>query len=255
MLKRLLFLLLFAGVLAEATWAQEEPIPPRRSRAMKVGLFAGYTPGLLFVNTDPINSMITANNGAALTNGGIYLNGGGGAIYIMILPNLRVGFAGASGSTSESNVLNNVRRDTELSVGYAGPTFEYVVPIVDRLDLSMGGLIGWGNTTITLKQDLGGAKTWADEWARFGSGNYEGRADGQVVDITRTMSGSFLVLLPSVNLEYAPLSWLAFRVGVSYSAMVAASWTLDGKYDLNGVPSDVNGSGFMINGGILLGTF
>jgi len=63
------------------------------------------------------------------------------------------------------------------------------------------------------------------------------------------------VWIPSVNLEYAFLGWGAVRAGVSYVGMSFPSWELDGEYDLIGVPEDVNGSGFQVNLGILVGTF
>ena len=69
------------------------------------------------------------------------------------------------------------------------------------------------------------------------------------------MSGSFFVVIPSVNLEYAVLGWIGARIGVSYVGMYSPSWTLDDKDDLLGVPSNVNGKGFMINAGLFLGTF
>jgi hypothetical protein len=72
---------------------------------------------------------------------------------------------------------------------------------------------------------------------------------------TRILNGSFLLWAPTVNVEYAVLSWLALRVGATYSMMSFPSWRVDGKYDLLGVPSDVSGKGFMLQGGILLGTF
>jgi hypothetical protein len=37
--------------------------------------------------------------------------------------------------------------------------------------------------------------------------------------------------------------------------MVAPTWKIDSNYDLLGVPSDVNGNGFMVNLGVLVGTF
>jgi hypothetical protein len=248
---RLLLMIVLLGVCASV--AQEGPIPPRRSRAVKVGLFAGYTPGYLFVDTAPINEFLVANQGAALSDGGVYLNGGAGAIYIMVLANVRVGFMGMGGSTSSTSLVGNVRRDAKLGVGLAGPTFEYVIPLSEKLDVALGGLIGWGSTTLTLKQDQGGTKSWGTEWTRFGSGNYQ--SGGQIADITRTMNGNFFVLQPAINIEYAPLGWLAIRLGASYLTMLAPSWNLDNTYDLVGVPSSVKGQGFMINGGILLGTF
>ena len=45
------------------------------------------------------------------------------------------------------------------------------------------------------------------------------------------------------------------RVGASYVAMLAPSWSLDGEYDLAGVPGSVKGNGLMLQAGIFVGTF
>jgi hypothetical protein len=58
-----------------------------------------------------------------------------------------------------------------------------------------------------------------------------------------------------VNLEYAFLGWLGMRAGVSYVGMSGPSWKVDDNFDLLNVPSGVNGKGWMINLGVLVGTF
>jgi hypothetical protein len=244
----LLVLCTCGGVLA-----QEEPIPPKRSKMMKVGLFGGFTPAWLFVDMKSINDYVVKSNGAPLSEHGIFMVGGAGSAYIMLVPNLRVGGLGMSGGVTSSSVQNGVRRDTEVHVGFGGVTIEYVVPLVEHLDLAFGSMLGGGGMDIILREDLGGNKTWDQEWATFGSSNPQ--AGYQVSSISRKLGGSFFVLVPSANVEYAVLPWLAFRLGASYVAMISPSWTLDDKYDLLNVPSTISGKGFMINFGILAGTF
>jgi hypothetical protein len=179
--------------------------------------------------------------------------GGAGAIYIMVVPNLRIGGLGMSGSTSSSALVGNVRKEAQLTVGYGGVTAEYVFQIVPRLDLAIGTMLGAGGVDITLRQDAGLATTWENEWLALRTGNYQSAT--QIGTVRREMSGSFFVLIPSATIEYAVLGWLAVRVGASYVTMLSPSWTLDGEHDLLNVPSSVKGNGFMINAGILLGTF
>lgn len=232
-------------------WAQEPPIPPRRGSAPKVGLFLGFTPAWLKVDVAPVNEFLAGTGAAPLKDNGIFMVGGGGAIYILVIKNFRVGGMGLSGSTSSSAVLpNGIRRDVQLSVGVGGLTFEYVVPIVRRLDFAFGSMVGWGSTTLSLRQYAGGNHTWTDEQALFGTW-----PPTSTISTERTLSGSFLALVPSVSIEYAALGWLAFRLGASYNLMLAPSWSVDGEYSLSGVPSSVKGNGFMVNAGIFVGTF
>jgi hypothetical protein len=177
-------------------------------------------------------------------------------VYIGVINNVRVGGIGMGGSIESRSVdATGIRRDSEFDVGFGGVTFEYVLPVIPRLDVALGGMLGWGGVDITLRQETGRNLTWNEEWSHFGSGNYNDPVTGTVGNITRTMSGSFFIWMPTVNVEYAILGWMAVRVGAGYVGMSAPSWSVDGEYDLVGVPSDINGQGFILNGGIFVGTF
>ncbi len=253
-LSLLLLFLVIPWTFVFAQQEEEPPIPPKRSKAAKIGAFGGFTPSWLFVDVKPINDVLVPAGGAAFKDDGVFLWGGGGAAYIMLVPNLRVGGVGMSG-TIKSTRLDpfGVRRDAELHVGFGGVTVEYTVPIVERLDVSFGTMIGGGGIDIVLRQDNGGNKSWGQEWTNYGSGSYQ--TLGQINNIKRTLSGSYFVWVPSVNVEYAILAWVGVRVGASYVGMSAPSWKLDDNNELLGVPSAVSGKGFMINAGLFVGTF
>jgi hypothetical protein len=251
-MKRLLILLVLASFMTPLAAAQDEPIPPRRSRMAKMGLFGGFTPGYLFLDVKPINSFLTAGKGAALSESGVFMTGGAGAAYIMVLQNVRVGGMGLSGGLKSSSLeTSGLRRDAELSVGMGALTVEYVLPVVQHLDVAFGVTLGWGFMDLTLRQSYGVSNTWLGEQQILGG------VSGTAVppNATRILNGSFLLWAPTVNMEYAVLSWLALRIGATYSIMSFPSWQVDGKYDLLGVPTDVSGKGLMLQGGILIGTF
>ncbi len=257
-MKKIMMTVLAISLLSSLSWTQEEtgmpPIPPKRSKAAKVGAFGGFMPGWLFVDTAPINSFLQAAGGAPLNDDGVLMVGGGGAAYIMLVPNLRIGGMGMGGDISSTSLnTDGVRRDAELSVGFGGVTIEYVFPVLERFDIAVGGMLGGGGIDITLRQDAGGNKTWNQEWGNFGTGNYQ--IGGQINNITRKLSGSYFVWIPSVNFEYAVIGWGGVRLGMSFVGMSSPSWKLDDKYDLLGVPGNINGEGWMINAGIFVGTF
>jgi hypothetical protein len=251
-MKRSIAISVLLSLILTAGFAQEEPIPPKRSRAIKVGLYAGFTPGWLFVDVKPINDFLAVGKGAALKENGVFMTGGAGAAYIMLLPNVRVGGMGLTG-TLKSTALpdgNNIRRDAELRVGFGGLTIEYVFPVLERLDIAVGGMLGGGGMDLTLRQSNGGSNTWDGEQTLFGQWTA-----GAPANMTRTLSGSFFIWSPTVNIEYALLGWLGVRIGASYVGMSFPSWTVDSNYDLLGVPNDVSGRGFMIQAGIFVGTY
>ena len=248
----LLLALTFAAVIPafSQTDDQYEPVPPPRSTPGKIGGGAGYTPSWLFMDVDALNATIVAAGGTPFDGGTMMLNGGQGYAYILLVQNLRVGGMGASGSRTTSRIeqSTNVRREVELSVGYGGVTVEYTMPVMPRLDFTVGTVLGAGGMDITMRRNEGGAKVWGDLWDEFGSA-------AAPTEYARTMEGSFFIWSPSVSVEFAILRWLGVRAGAGYLGMSGGSWELDGAYDLAGVPDDISGSGWMVNAGIYVGTF
>ena len=250
-MKSILAMLLLCAFSVSLAVAQEEPIPPKRTRAPKFGAFGGFTPGWLSVDVGTLNKFLEGGKGAPLSNNGVFLFGGAGAAYIMVVPNLRIGGMGMSGtSTSTSLDAIGIRRDATLSVGFGGVTIEYVVPVIERLDVAFGIMLGRGGIDLTLTQTNGSSDTWAGEQSYLGSG-----LGNPPNNVTRTLTSSFFVWVPAVNVEYALLGWLGVRVGASYVGMSFPSWKVDGNYDLLGVPGDVTGKGFMVNAGVFVGTY
>ena len=250
-MKRAFVAMLLTVLVLSVSFSQEDPIPPKRSKAAKIGGLGGFTPSLLFVDVKEINSFLQAGSAAPLKNDGVFLTGGAGAAYIMVVPNLRVGGMGMSGSIKSTSLHGSgLRRDVELSVGFGGMTFEYVVPVIERLDVAFGAMLGGGGIDLTLRKNFGGQNTWKSEQGWLGDpGNLSNSTT------TQRLNGVFFVFLPSVNFEYAVLSWVGIRLGASYVGMAAPSWKVDDEYELLGVPSNVSGRGFMINAGLFVGTF
>ncbi|MBI5474971.1 MAG: hypothetical protein HY961_21730 [Ignavibacteriae bacterium] len=250
MKRALVMMLLLVSCIAVA---QEDPIPPKRSKAAKIGGLFGYTPGWLFLDVAPINNFLLAAKGAAFKDQGMYMNGIGGAAFIMFVPNLRVGGLGMNGTLTSTSLVAGVRRDAELAVSFGGVTIEYVIPIAERLDFTVGAMLGGGGLEVTLRQHDGSALTWNQEWGNYETGNYN--LNGKISNITRKFDGSFYVYVPSLNLEYGILGWVGVRLGVSYVGMFSPTWRVDGNYDLLGVPDNIHGKGFMVNAGLFVGTF
>ena len=252
------FLILVAcltGLLHLPALAQEdddEPVPPpRRHGQTKIGGAAGFTQDLLFIDLDPINQVLRNSNAAPFDKQPLVLLGGQGYGYILLLPNVRVGGIGGSGTMRSKSLQGLTRRDVELSVGFGGVTIDYVVPVIPRVDVALGGVFGGGGMSLKLTRDDGYPKSWADEWNQLNTGS----PPGPNFNYSTTLSGSFFVYQPRVAVEVAILRWLGVRVGASYNGMAGNSWKVDDNYDLVGVPDNVSGKGWMIDGGLFIGTF
>lgn len=252
-MKRIFLLALIIFAMAATVVAQqdedEEPIPPpKKSAGPKFGGAAGFTQNLLFLDMGPINQVLAANNFAPFSGDGLFMTGGQGYGYVMFLQNFRIGGMGGSGTRISTSLSGNTRRDVELSAGFGGVTLDYVIPVIPRLDVTTGVFLGAGGMSFTIRRDDGSAKTWGTEWSQLGSND-------SVYNLSTKLSGSFFVIQPNVNFEFAILRWLGVRVGVGYMGMIGNNWKVDDTYDFIGVPDNVNARGWMINGGLFLGTF
>jgi hypothetical protein len=248
----MIFLLMFFTLCMSVAQQDEEEIsPPSRHRMqMKIGGAGGFTQNILFLDLAPLNDFLAKSQAEPLGSNPILLLGGQGYGYIMLIPNLRIGGLGAGGSIDSKRVDTlGVRRDVNLSVTYGGVSIEYAVPIVPRLDITIGLMLGGGGMTATLTRDQGTAKVWDNIWDEYGS------ASPASDEFTRRLSSSYFVYQPSLQIEYALLRWIGLRVGVGYYGVAGANWRLDEKYDLLNVPTSISSKGWMINTGIFLGTF
>src|SRR5437879_1786495 len=195
----LLLMFLFSAALL-AQQDEEEPLPPpRHGGAAKIGGAIGFTTSYLFLDLDAFNQVFGNASAAQFGNKGMVLYGGQGYGYVMIVPNLRIGYLNMGGTRKSLSVEGNTRRYVDLSVGFSGASFDYVIPVVPRLDLSLGILVGGGGVDITMSRDEGFAKTWDKVWADFGD---PAAASGEY---SRKLSGRFFVYQPSLKIEFALL--------------------------------------------------
>ncbi|HTK82190.1 MAG TPA: hypothetical protein VL633_07865 [Bacteroidota bacterium] len=249
------YALMVLFVMTTLAVAQDEPDdeplpPPRRAGATKIGGAVGFTQGLLFMNFDPINEVMRRENLAEFTNNGLAMFGGQAYGYVLFVPNLRLGYQGMSGSTKSKTytLASNTTREVELSVGYHAATFDYTIPVVPRLDVSVGMMLGGGSLSMEFTRSSGTGQQWLSTWDEFGS-------NVPAADYSGKLSSGFFMYQPTFNVEFAILRWLAFRGGVSYLGMAGSDWKRDDRYEVFGVPDNINGKGWMINSGIYIGTF
>jgi len=243
-----LFCLASFPLLAQDQQQDDELLPPSRSVSAKMGGAGGLTPFYLYMDVGPINEVLRRSNASEFDNGHMLLLGGQGYAYIYVVKNLRVGGMGVSGNMKSRSLMGSTRREVQMKVGFGGVTVDYVIPVVPRLDVALGIMLGSGGVDLTINRDNGTAKVWNDLWSEYGDSL-------AAEEYTRKMSGSFFVYQPSMNVEFALLRWIGLRAGVSYIGMAGGSWQLDDKYDIYGVPSSVSGKGWAINAGVFLGTF
>ncbi len=243
-------LILAVIIFLNFSFSQNEDFNVSNQKILRMGGAGGFTSYVLFWNVKEINKSIQTQAGPTLDDKPIFLYGGEGYGYIMVIENLRVGGLGVGGSTSSSTILGNTRMDLETNVTFGGLTINYAIPISQRLDITIGSMLGWGGIDLKLRRDNWGIKNWDDLINQWGSNGLI-----MVSNFSYSINSDFFVFQPNIKVEYAILRWLSVRVGIGYLGMAGGEWKLDDEFELVGVPKKLNASGFIIDAGIFLGTF
>lgn len=253
-MKRIIAIAALLSVVALTTFAQDEDSSSdsnnfRRTRS-KVGGAGGFTPAWGLFKYDEINKVLKSSGMDGMESGPMYLAGGEGYGYIMFLKNVRMGGKGIGGTISSTTYdkPTNVRKNVDYRISYGGFLIDYVMPLGDRLDVSVGLTLGGGSVDITMSRDNGSFKQWNNIWTEFGRND-------STTNTTQHLTGSFFALQPSVNIEYAILRWFQIRVGVTYPYMTNGSWKLENDKEILGVPDKLKPDGPVITAGIMFGFF
>ena len=165
----------------------------------------------------------------------------------MIIDDVRIGGMGFGGTQSLSSNVNGFNREVKYGIGGGAFSIEYTLPVIKKIGVSVGGMIGGGSLTVELYKNAG-SFSWQDTWDEFNS------ADG-TEDISRIMKCSYITLTPTLNIDIPLTRFFAIRIGSGYQFTMNENWEIENEQDLSGVPSSLNGDAFFIQTGIYLGFF
>ncbi len=205
----------------------------------------GFTPFWFIPNTGAINTQIKTFGVPALSNGGFYVSGGSGFIYLGIVNNLRIGGMGFGGTTSRSSASGGINKEVDYSLSGGGLTVEYTLPFINAVAVSPGVILGRGSLEISVYKNSG-TLPWNKLWTD---------AAGNSDDFYATVANKYWIVTPTLNVDIPAYRMLAFRIGIGYQFTLGSKWTYDNGQDLTGVPSDISGKAFFIQTGIFVGLF
>jgi hypothetical protein len=223
------------------------------------GVGGGFIMQLLSPNLEEIDKM-TKPLGIGSLGSSLVQTGGAGFISAPFGKHMRIGGMGMSGfACTSADVIDTVvlsgtgpelptalRRTIQVSIGYGGVTWEYVIPLgfTRGKVLVVGGMqLGVGSMNVQYDQTSSDPRTWEEAFHRGASAN-----------ITHNIHATYVALEPYVNVEWAAMPFLMIRAGAGYHGTIMHSWTIDREIGISGVPS-INGNGLGISGGLFLGIF
>ena len=211
-------------------------------------LGGGYQPGWIMPNVSALNDNVTGFGAPKISNNGFFASGGAGFIYIGVVPNLRVGGMGFGGSTKSGIWGKGFNNEVEYSSGFGGLTVEYTLPFLHKPAISIGAIIGWGNTEIVLSRHQG-SLPWNTIWAEISD------SLKTTANYSRTLKNSYFAIAPTLNIDIPVYRIVDLRVGVGYTFPLGSKWTMDNNINVDDVPESLNGGGLFITTGVFLGFF
>lgn len=212
----------------------------------KFGFGGGFNAMWLMPNLDDLNKMLPAAGVESFSKSGFMSYGGSGYIYLMFIDNVRVGGIGISGTTSRTGFKDGFNKEVDYSAGLGGLTIEYTLPFVEKIGISVGGIIGVGSSTIEIYQNKG-SLAWSDLWKEVSDPSQNTQ------NISRRMKNTFFTFAPTLNIDIPISRFASFRIGGGYIISFGENWKGDNDIQLNGVSSSLNGSTFFLQTGIFIG--
>lgn len=210
----------------------------------RFGAAGGFSPTVVFPNVDAVNTQIKIMGLENLSSKGMFVYGGGGYAYIMLVDNLRIGGIGLSGTQSVSGFNNGFNKEVKYNYGLGGVTVEYSLPFIKNIAVSVGAIIGAGSSSIEIFQNQNNF-SWGGIWNDV--------SNKATQNIYKKISNSFLTIAPTLNVDIPLSRFIAFRIGGGYITTFASSWKVDNDQDIGNVPSDLSSSSFFIQTGIYFG--
>ncbi len=225
----------------------EIPQAPEETSIPYFGIGGGFAGIFLFPTLDELNQKTTQSWELGEFSAPLFLGGAEGFTAIGIVPNVRVGIFGVGGSKQlqRSFALGSteVTRTAELSVSMTGLSLGYAIVPFRSFTVLPVLSAGWGMLTLELAQAPATTR-----WEEIG-------ATADSLTFLHRLAASALFVHPQLYVEYAPLPFLALRLGGGYVLSSMGEWKQNRIARLEGVPSKVNFSGASAQFAIFLGLF
>ncbi len=218
----------------------------------RFGAAGGIAPAFVFPNVDPVNMQLRTMGIPELSNS-MFVYGGGGYAYIMIVDNLRLGGIGFSGSQSSAGKLSPQYFQSNFEVkqnySFGGLTVEYTLPFVNKVALSVGAVIGLGTQSFDIYNNYS-AFDWSNVW-----GESVIKSTALPPGTHSEIKNNFISITPTLNLDVPLNRFIAVRVGGGYVLPLHESWSVNNDQNIKSIPSDLKANSFFIQTGIYFGFF
>jgi hypothetical protein len=221
---------------------EETPIVEERPNYFAIG--AGYVGTFIFSDYTEVNNLLKTNNlNLPEFKNPIYMSGAHGVTGIGIIPNIRVGFFGLSGTANVNSNNDTMLQGSSFSVSLGGFSINYGIVLFKSFAILPGVNLGWSTATLEVYKT---PKTF--DWTKIDNKD-------EVNAYNKVAQGSFWFAQPHIDMEYALTPFLMVRANVGYSISFLPSWKYNKEATLDNVPTGINTSGMTLQFGVLVGLF
>lgn len=214
----------------------------------KTSIGFGFTPGWFIPDFTDLNREMKNMRLEDLPSSGFFATGITGFVTLPMIPNLRIGGMGLGGSVSRKLENGGVKNEVEYSVSMGGVSFEYILPFISEVGLSVGAVLGSGSTTIKIFRNRNDF-SWDNIWQETSD------TAANIGNVSREIKNSHFSITPVLNIDIPVYRFFAFRIGGGYQFAIGNKWKADNDRTISGVPSGLKGSTFFIQTGIFIGYF
>lgn len=212
------------------------------------GAGGGFSPAWLIPNFNELNSKLVGFGVPELSNSGFFASGGAGFVYLSFIPNLRIGGIGFGGSTSSTAFKDGFEREIIFSSSFGGLTLEYSIPLSRSFAISIGAIIGGGDTKIELFRNKSTFQ-WDNIWNELSD------TSQYASSFSRQINKTHFVFAPTLNVDIPVYRFVSFRIGAGYAFTFGEDWQIDNKKEIFNTPSTLKGDALFIQTGIFFGFF
>jgi len=214
----------------------------------KFGLAAGITPIWIVPDFSALNSVNRNFGVSELPESGMFVMGGGGYAYLMVIDNVRIGGMGFGGSIHRSSLVNGLNKELDYSIGGGAFTIEYTFPFIKKIAVSVGAMIGGGKAEIDIYQNKG-FFDWQNLWGEISNSSKTTK------NINRRLTNKFFTITPTLNVDIPLNRFIAFRIGGGYLLPFNNTWKVDNDKELINTPGNLRSNSFFIQTGLFIGFF
>lgn len=211
------------------------------------GVGGGFVASWTFPNIQPVNDQLKTFGTPELAKSGYFSSGGAGFVYIGFVPGLRIGGIGFSGSTKESQLSGGYKRQAKLTSAFGGVSVEYTLPFIRRAGVSIGVILGGGNTTLEFYR-YKDSYSWNQLWDEI-------KDSSSTPNFGRKLSNDYFVIAPTLNIDIPMYRLMGFRFGATYAIHFGNNWKLDNEQEVYNVPTTTAKGQLYLNAGLFFGFF